>query len=240
MSATLAVAARLLAQLRRDPRTVALALVVPPVLMTLLRYVLDGQPESFDRVAAPLVGIFPFITMFLITSITMLRERTAGTLERLMTLPLSRLDLLAGYAVAFGALATAQATLTAVVAFVLLGVDVAGSASLVVVLAVANALLGMALGLFVSAFASSEFQAVQFMPAVVLPQLLLCGLFVPRERMAGALEALSDVLPLTYAFDALEGVAVAGEFRAASFAVVMGAALAAVALGAVTLRRRTD
>jgi ABC-2 type transport system permease protein len=240
MSATLAVAARLLAQLRRDPRTVALALVVPPVLMTLLRYVLDGQPESFDRVAAPLVGIFPFITMFLITSITMLRERTAGTLERLMTLPLSRLDLLAGYAVAFGALATAQATLTAVVAFVLLGVDVAGSAPLVVVLAVANALLGMALGLFVSAFASSEFQAVQFMPAVVLPQLLLCGLFVPRERMAGALEALSDVLPLTYAFDALEGVAVAGEFRAASFAVVMGAALAAVALGAVTLRRRTD
>jgi ABC-2 type transport system permease protein len=108
------------------------------------------------------------------------------------------------------------------------------------VLAVGNALLGMALGLFVSAFASSEFQAVQFMPAVVLPQLLLCGLFVPRDRMAGALEALSQVLPLTYAFDALEGVAVAGEFRAGSFAVVVGAALAAVALGAVTLRRRTD
>jgi ABC-2 type transport system permease protein len=240
MNAALAVAARLLTQLRRDPRTVALALVVPPVLMTLLRYVLDDQPGSFDRVAAPLVGIFPFITMFLITSITMLRERTAGTLERLMTLPLGRLELLAGYALAFGALATAQATLTAAVAFVLLGVDVAGSAPLVVVLAVGNALLGMALGLFVSAFASSEFQAVQFMPAVVLPQLLLCGLFVPRDRMAGALEALSQVLPLTYAFDALEGVAVAGEFRAGSFAVVVGAALAAVALGAVTLRRRTD
>jgi ABC-2 type transport system permease protein len=240
MNAALAVAARLLTQLRRDPRTVALALVVPPVLMTLLRYVLDDQPGSFDRVAAPLVGIFPFITMFLITSITMLRERTAGTLERLMTLPLGRLELLAGYALAFGALATAQATLTAAVAFVLLSVDVAGSAPLVVVLAVGNALLGMALGLFVSAFASSEFQAVQFMPAVVLPQLLLCGLFVPRDRMAGALEALSQVLPLTYAFDALEGVAVAGEFRGGSFAVVVGAALAAVALGAVTLRRRTD
>ena len=103
----------------------------------------------------------------------------------------------------------------------------------------ANALLGMALGLFVSAFASSEFQAVQFMPAFVLPQLLLCGLFVPRERMAPVLEAVSEVLPLTYAFDALQGVAVADELRAGDVAVVVGATLAAVALAAATLRRRT-
>jgi ABC-2 type transport system permease protein len=239
MRAVAAVAARLLAQLRRDPRTIALALVVPPVLLTLLRYVLDGQPTAFDRVAAPLVGIFPFITMFLITSITMLRERTAGTLERLMTLPLAKLELLAGYALAFGALAAVQATLTALVAFAALGVDVAGSPLLVVVLAVSNALLGMALGLFVSAFASSEFQAVQFMPAIVLPQLLLCGLFVPRDQMASVLEAASWALPLTYAFRTLEGVAVDDRFLAASFAVVVGATLAAIALGAATLRRRT-
>ena len=238
MRVALAVAARLFAQLRRDPRTLALLLLVPPILVTLLRYVLDDQ-GSFDRVAAPMVGIFPFITMFLVTSITMLRERVAGTLERLMTMPLSKLELLAGYALAFGALATVQATLTALVAFIALDVTVAGSPALVVVLAVANALLGMALGLFVSAFASSEFQAVQFMPAFVLPQLLLCGLFVPRERMAPVLEAVSEVLPLTYAFDALQGVAVADELRAGDVAVVVGATLAAVALAAATLRRRT-
>jgi ABC-2 type transport system permease protein len=235
----IAVAARLFAQLRRDPRTLVLLLAVPPLLVTLLRYVLDGRQEAFDRVAAPMVGIFPFTTMFLVTSITMLRERTAGTLERLMTMPLAKPSLLGGYALAFGAVAAVQATLTSLVAFTLLDVDVAGSPALVVAIAVANALLGMALGLFVSAFASTEFQAMQFMPALVFPQFLLCGLFVPRERMAPALEAVSDALPLTYAFDALQGVAVEDVVRAADIAVVVGATLAAVALAALTLRRRT-
>jgi len=239
MTATLAVTARLLAQLRRDPRTLALLLAVPPLLVTLLRYVLDGQPGAFDRVAAPMVGIFPFTTMFLVTSITMLRERTAGTLERLMTMPLAKLSLLAGYAIAFGLLAAAQATLTSVVAFALLDVEVAGSAAVLVAIAVANALLGMSLGLFVSAFASTEFQAVQFMPAFVFPQFLLCGLFVAREQMAPALEAVSNALPLTYAFDALQGVAREDVVRAGDIAVVVGATLAAVALAALTLRRRT-
>lgn len=184
-AATGATALRVLAQLRRDPRTVALLLLVPALLMTLLRYVFDGQPETFDRLGAPLIGLFPFITMFLVTSITMLRERTGGTLERLMSMPMAKLDLLSGYGLAFAAVAAVQAGITAGVAFLALGLDVEGSAAAVVALAVANAVLGMALGLFVSAFASSEFQAVQFMPAFVLPQLILCGLFVPREEMAG-------------------------------------------------------
>jgi ABC-2 type transport system permease protein len=189
-AATGATALRVLTQLRRDPRTVALLLLVPALLMTLLRYVFDGQPETFDRLGAPLIGLFPFITMFLVTSITMLRERTGGTLERLMSMPMAKLDLLSGYGLAFAAVAAVQAGITAGVAFLALGLDVQGSAVAVVALAVGNAVLGMALGLFVSAFASSEFQAVQFMPAFVLPQLILCGLFVPREEMASALEAL--------------------------------------------------
>jgi ABC-2 type transport system permease protein len=241
-AATGATALRVLAQLRRDPRTVALLLVVPALLMTLLRYVFDGQPETFDRLGAPLIGLFPFITMFLVTSITMLRERTGGTLERLMSMPMAKLDLLSGYGLAFAAVAAVQAGITAGVAFLALGLDVEGTAAAVVALAVANAVLGMALGLFVSAFASSEFQAVQFMPAFVLPQLILCGLFVPREEMAGALEAASYALPLTYAFDALERVASGTEFGSRGWAdvtVVVGVTLLALALGALTLRRRT-
>ena len=93
----IATAIRVLRQLRRDPRTLALLFVVPPLLLTLFKYVFEGQPETFDRVGGPLVGIFPFVLMFVITSITMLRERTTGTLERLMTLPISKLDLLLGY-----------------------------------------------------------------------------------------------------------------------------------------------
>jgi ABC-2 type transport system permease protein len=239
--ATLATAWRVLTQLRRDPRTVVLLIVVPPLLLLLLRYVFEGREQIFDRVGATLIGLFPFITMFLITSITMLRERTTGTLERLMTLPLAKLDLLLGYGLAFALVATVQALVASTVALAALGLDVAGPVWLVVVFAVGNAVLGMALGLFLSAFARSEFQAVQFMPAFVLPQFLLCGLLVPREQMADALEAASLVLPLTYAYDALARTAAddLGPRLAVDAAVIGGGTLLALALGAATLRRRT-
>jgi ABC-2 type transport system permease protein len=239
---TWATAVRVLRQLRHDPRTIALLLVVPPALITLLKYCFEEDPQAFESVGGPLVGLFPFITMFLVTSITMLRERTTGTLERLMSMPLAKLDLLLGYGIAFAVLGTAQALITSLVAFGLLGLHVAGSTALVAVLAVGNALLGMALGLFVSAFAQTEFQAIQFMPAFVFPQLLLCGLFVPRDQMAPLLEAVSYALPLTYAFDALQRVTVDGALGAAGaadVAVTVAATLLALALGAATLRRRT-
>jgi ABC-2 type transport system permease protein len=238
---TLATASRVLHQLRRDRRTVALVLVVPPLLLILFRYVFDGQPETFDRVGGPLVGIFPLITMFLVTSIAMLRERTTGTLERLMSMPLAKADLLLGYGLAFALFAIVQATITTAVAFGLLGLNIDGAVWVVVLLATANALLGVGLGLFLSAFASTEFQAVQFLPAVLLPQILLCGLLVPRDRMNGFLEAVSDVLPMSYAFDGLER-AIAGEtdgWLALDASVVVGSVVIALLLGATTLRRRT-
>jgi ABC-2 type transport system permease protein len=238
---TFATAARVLRQLRRDPRTLALVFVVPPLLITLFRYVFDGQPATFDRIGGPMVGIFPFSSMFVVTSIAMLRERTSGTLERLMSLPLARLDLLLGYGIAFAAVAAVQASLTAAVAFGVLGLDVGGPIWLVVLLAIANAVLGMSLGLFVSAFARTEFQAVQFMPAFVFPQLLLCGLIEPRAHMAHVLRAVSYALPLTWAYDALDHAVRGGGHAAIArdAAIVLGVTAAALALGATTLRRRT-
>ena len=239
---TFATASRVLGQLRRDPRTLALLLVVPSVLLTLLKYLFEGQPETFDRLGGPMLGIFPFVSMFLVTSIAMLRERTSGTLERLMASPIAKADLLCGYGLAFGAVATVQALATGAVAFGALGLEVAGSVALVLLLAVANAILGMALGLFLSAFASTEFQAVQFMPAFVLPQLLLCGLFVPRDQMADALDTLAGALPLTYAFDALDRATTETSWSSEltlDVCVLAGAVALALALGAATLRRRT-
>jgi ABC-2 type transport system permease protein len=238
---TLATAARVLRQLRRDHRTIALVLIVPPVLLTLFKYVFYEQEQTFQRVGPPMVGIFPFIVMFLITSIAMLRERTTGTLERLMSMPLAKLDLLLGYGLAFALLATVQASVTAAIAFGPLGLDVAGPIWLVIVLAVGNAVLGMALGLFLSAFAQTEFQAVQFMPAFVLPQILLAGLIVPRDQMARALELASDFLPLTYAYDALAKATAddLGGRLALDVGVVSACIVGALILGATTLRRRT-
>ena len=236
---TAATTLRVLAQLRRDPRTIAMLIVVPAILLALLRLLFDENPRQWDAIGAPVLGIFPFITMFLVTSITMLRERTTGTLERLMTLPITKLDLLAGYGMAFALVATVQAGVASAVAFGLLGLDVAGSTGAVLGLAVANAVLGMALGLFVSAFARTEFQAVQFMPALVLPQILLCGLFAPRDEMIGALDWIAGALPLTYAYEGLRDASTGQSGVGPELAVVLGATLLALALGAATLRRRT-
>jgi ABC-2 type transport system permease protein len=238
---TAATAVRVLSQLRHDRRTLALVLVVPAALLVLLRYIFDASPLTFARIGPELVGLFPLIVMFLVTSIAMLRERTTGTLERLMSLPIGKLDLLLGYGIAFALLAAVQATITGAVGFWLLGLHTKGSVVWVVLLAVANALLGVALGLFLSAFAKTEFQAVQFMPAVLLPQILLAGLFAPRDAMPRALRIVSDALPVTYAYDALLRVTtgIAGRRLALDIAVTLGSVVLALALGAATLRRRT-
>ena len=238
----IATAQRVLRQLRHDVRTLALIVVVPCALVVLFKYVLEGVPGAFQRVGLPLVGIFPMISMFLVTSITMLRERTTGTLERLMTMPLAKIDLLFGYGLAFAAVAIVQTAVVCSVAIGGLGLQIEGSVLVVAGLAILNALLGMSFGLFVSAFASTEFQAVQFMPAFVFPQLVLCGLFAPRDSMAAPLEWLSDVLPMTYAYDALDRIASSGAISAAlltDIALIVAASVLALALGAATLRRRT-
>ena len=239
---TLAVAGRVLRQVRRDHRTLAMLMVVPCALISLLWWMFDDlQGDLFDRFGPGLLAMFPFIVMFLVTSVTTLRERSSGTLERLLTMPMGRLDFLLGYALAFGLLAAVQSALAVAVSVGLLGLDVQGSVWLLGVVAVADAVLGTALGLLVSAFATTEFQAVQFMPAFVLPQVLLCGLFVPREAMPGVLERVSDVLPMSYAVDAMQDLSRASDTGTvwSSVRVVACFALAALALGAATLRRRT-
>jgi ABC-2 type transport system permease protein len=238
----LAVTVRVLTQLRRDRRTAAMLLVLPCVLITLLWWMFRDMPGSlFDRFGPGLLAIFPFIVMFLVTSVTTLRERSSGTLERLLAMPMGKLDFLGGYALAFGLVATVQAALAVTLSTGPLGLSVSGSVWLLGLVAVADAVLGTALGLFVSAFAQTEFQAVQFMPLFVIPQILLCGLFVPRPALPGVLHALSDVLPLSYATDAMQGLVSStstGEVWR-DLAIVTGFALAALAGGAATLRRRT-
>ena len=239
---TRATALRVLRQLRHDPRTVALLLAVPCVLQVLVHELFADRPQVFQSLGVPLLGLFPFVAMFIVTSITMLRERTSGTLERLLTTPLGRGDLLVGYGIAFALVAALQATLVSLLSFGLLGLESGHRPVWVVAMAIANAVLGMALGLFLSAFARTEFQAVQFMPAFVLPQILLCGLIVPRDEMAGWLEALSALLPLTYAYDALARLASSDPLGTRFWldvAVVLGATVLSLALGAGTLRRRT-
>jgi ABC-2 type transport system permease protein len=240
---TLVTAGRVLRQLRHDPRTIALLIAVPCVLETLLRLVFAHHLAAFDQAGGPLLAFFPLTTVFLVTSISLLRERTTGTLERLMTTPLGRLELLGGYAVAFGLLAAAQAVIVSALTLGVLDLHVRGPVVLVVLLAVAVALLGTGLGLLASAFARTEFQVVQFFPLIVLPQLLLCGLLVARERMPAALHAISDALPLSYAVDGMHHVTRQPGASSAlwgDITIVVAFAVGSLVLGAATLRRRTQ
>lgn len=177
---TLAVALRVLTQLVRDRRTLALLLVMPCLLMALLAWVFADAPgDTFDHMAPQLLALFPFVVMFLVTSVTTLRERTSGTLERLLAMPIGRLDLLLGYGLAFGVVACLQAGLAVMLSVYGLGLEIQGNLWMLGLVAVVDAVLGTALGLFVSAFARTEFQAVQFMPALVIPQILGVGCSSP-------------------------------------------------------------
>jgi ABC-2 type transport system permease protein len=238
---TLATSARVLTQLRHDPRTIALVFVVPPVLLTVLKYVFQNELRTFDQLGPMLLGIFPMIMMFLITSIVTLRERRSGTLDRLMTMPISKLDFIFGYAVAFCLLGLLQALISGGVMLGLLGVTVMAGTLPTMIAAVLAAFLGTALGLFTSAFATSEFQAIQFLPAFIFPQLLTCGLFVARNDMAKLLRWFSDIMPLTYSVDAMKQVTVHSQWTSTltrDLVVVICFAIAALILGSATIRRQ--
>ncbi|GAB3240529.1 ABC transporter permease [Mycolicibacterium hippocampi] len=244
----LATTTRILRQLAGDHRSVAMILLVPSLIITLLYFMFadvprrPGEPSPFNSACLIMLGVFPLIVMFLITSITMQRERVSGTLERILTTPLRRLGLLAAYGTAFSVAAAAQATLACVVSFWFLGLDTAGSPAWVFLIAIANAVLGVGLGLLCSAFARTEFQAVQFMPLVIAPQLLLCGIIVPRGQLPEWLQWISNVLPASYALEALQEVGAHPELTSVAMrdiVVVIGFAVLSLGLAAATLRRRT-
>ncbi len=238
---TLATAKRILQQILHDRRTIALMLIAPGLLMTILYWVFSENEVIFNMVAPALLGVFPFTIMFLVTSITTLRERTSGTMERLMATPIGKLDVILGYAIAFSIFGILQSIVTSVFAIYVLGLEVPGALWFVVLVAMLDTLLGVALGLLVSAFATTEFQAVQFMPALIFPQILVCGLFVPLDALPDILEHIAYWLPLTYAVDALNLATQNSDIVAEMWRdvwVVLAFIVGALGLASLTLRRR--
>jgi ABC-2 type transport system permease protein len=239
----LATTLRVLQQLRHDPRTIALLLFVPSILLVLLKYVFNNQEAVFNMVGPSLLAIFPLFTMFLVTSIATQRERADGTLERLMALPLGKAGYLLGYALAFGLMAILQAAIVTTVSFNWLGLSIAGPEWLLFVMVLLVAILGVAMGLVASALAKTEFQAVQFMPVFILPQLLLCGLLIEREQMAPVLKTISDFLPMSYVIDGLRELQTNADPTAlflTDIVIVVLFMLGGLTLGALTLRRQSN
>ena len=235
---TLLTTRRILQQLRHDPRTIGLLLLVPSALMGLLAWSLTNNPGAFDSIGPKLLGVFPLVVMFLVTSVITLRERSVGTLERLFTLPLTKAEFVAGYAFAFGALAVLQSFLVSVLSYTWYGLAHQGVPWRVSVVALCAGLLGTAFGLALSAVAHSEFQAVQFMPAFILPQLLLCGLVIPVGQLPTVLRVVADVMPMTAAMHAITPLQ-SNWYYVDQFAIMIAYVLVALVVGATTLRRTT-
>jgi ABC-2 type transport system permease protein len=241
LTRTFSTAGRVLAQIKNDPRTVVLILVVPSLLIGLLSWTFNNEIIS-NQVGPSMLGLFPFTIMFVITSITTLVERRSGTLERFLTFPLRRQEFIFGYAIAFGLLATLQALVTLSFCIWVVGMEIAGDTWLLAIVAIINGLLGMALGLMASAFAKTEFQVMQLMPAFIFPQMLIGGIIVPFAQMPDVLQAIADVLPLTHAVRALNELATSSgtaDVVWQEIAIVALFALGGLVLGAITLRRKT-
>lgn len=235
-------AIRIFRQLLHDPRTLLLLFLMPCLLLGLFRWMYQDNDRIFNQIAPSLLGIFPLTIMFLITSITTLRERSGGTLERLMALPIGKFDFIAGYLIAFGVIASIQALLASTVMLYGLGLDIKGPEWFLLLTAISDSLLGTALGLFLSAFAKSEFQAVQFFPAFILPQFLVCGLLMPVDKMPELLGQIARVLPLTYAVDALQGITANSTITndmQTDVLIVLAFAFGAIILATLSLRRHT-
>ena len=234
---TMASAKRVLLQLKHDPRSMALIIVAPCLLMTILKFVYWSQPQVFQNVAGSLLGVFPMLVMFLITSVATLRERTSGTLERVLISPVSKFEFIFGYALAFGIASAIQAIIVSTYAIGPLGLSVVGSQGGLIFIAILDALLGLALGLFVSSFAKTEFQAIQFLPIVLLPQLLLSGLLAPRASMPRILEVISNFLPLSYAVDATKKVLIGQGSITNDYLIIFLFLIFLLGAGSLTLRR---
>ena len=234
-----AVVKRVLLQLKHDPRTLALIFLSPILLLTILKFVYWSNPHLFQQVAGSMLAVFPMLMMFLITSVATLRERSSGTLERLMISPLGKVEFILGYAEAFVLVSLLQAIVVSTYATWALGLKTQGSQLSVIFVAMLSSTIGLAIGLAISTFAHTEFQAIQFMPAVLLPQLLLSGLLVPRQSMPRLLDDISNILPLSYAIDAIKKVISGqGSIVDDSLLILMFLILILVA-GSLTLKRQT-
>lgn len=241
LTRTFATAHRVLSQVRNDRRTVALILLVPSALIGLLSWTFNDA-GAFNRIGPAMLGLFPFTIMFVITSITTLVERRSGTLERYLTMPLKKAEFIFGYAIAFGVLALLQSLVTLAFCIWVLDMEIVGEVWILALLAVVNALLGMSMGLMASAFAATEFQVMQLMPAFIFPQILIGGIFVPVDRMPEALELISSFLPMTHSIAALNELAFVPDSSGTVFAemgVISLFIVGALAIGALTLKRKT-
>ncbi len=233
------IAGRVIRQFARDRRTMALLVIVPLVVMTLIGL---SFPEEgvLDYIAPALLATLALFFSFLLTGVSFLRERSQGTMERLMVSPSSRLDIVFGYLFGFFVFALTQTLIIVLFTIYVLEVNYYGDLWQIFIFQIVVIAGAVNLGIFLSTFARNEFQMVQFIPLIIIPQIFLSGVIWPVEQMPNYLQWLSAALPLTYAVDGLRDIMLAGKsLLDVSFELVVLVGFAAITsiLAAITMRR---
>ncbi len=224
----------------RDHRSVALIIVAPIIVMSLVGFSFADQRDILDRIAPALIAVFGLFFTFILTGVSFLRERAQRTLERLLVTPVGRADILVGYLLGFLLFAAIQSLVILFFTILALQINYQGDLWQIFVLLMVLTIVAVNMGVFVSTFAANEFQVVQFIPIVLAPQIFLSGVILPVEELPGYFQAIANFLPLTYAVDGLRAIMLQGQSLGdigqellvlAAFAVVL------LGLAAATVRR---
>lgn len=235
----IAIAGRVVNQLRRDHRTLGLIFVVPVVVMTLIGYSLPDR-ALLNATAPALIAMMSLFMSFLLTGISFLRERSQGTMERLMVSPVTRLDIVLGYLLGFLVFALIQTLIVFFFTVYVFDVPYQGALWQILTFQLAVVIGSVTLGIFISTFARNEFQMVQFIPLVILPQVFLGGVLWPVDQMSDILQVISNFLPMTYSVEGLRAIMLQGESLggvAPDLLFLLGFAAVTSTLAALSLRR---
>lgn len=237
---TLAISSRIVLQMSHDHRSIALVIVAPVMVMALVGFSFSDQEEMLNRIAPALIGTFALFFTFILTGVSFLRERTQGTLERLLLTPVGRGDILFGYLLGFIPFAVLQSTVILVFTVLVLPIHYQGALWQAAVVLLVLVVVAVNLGIFVSTFAKNEFQVVQFIPLVLAPQIFLSGIILPTDQMPSYFQAVARVIPLRYGVDGLQGIMLEGgdiSDIAGEIVVLCVFAVGLLLLAGLTLRR---
>ena len=206
----LAIAARIAREIRRDRRSLALIIGAPIIVMSLIGFSFQDQKSVLNEVAPALIATMAMFFVFVLTGISFLRERSQGTLERLLSTAVSRSDLLIGYLAGFLIFALAQSIIILMYTLFVVDVDYAGKIWDIIAILLIVTIASVSMGIFISTFAKNELQVVQFIPLLIAPQIFLSGMILPTSQLPKYFQVVSGALPLTYVNRALRDIILRG------------------------------
>jgi ABC-2 type transport system permease protein len=237
----IAIASRISREIRRDRRSVALIIGAPIIVMSLIGFSFQDQKPVLNQAAPALIATMAMFFVFVLTGISFLRERSQGTLERLLSTAVTRSDLLVGYLAGFLVFALVQSIIILIYTLFVVGVDYSGQLWDIIVILLIVTITSVSMGIFVSTFARNEFQVVQFIPLLIAPQIFLSGVILPTSQLPGYFQGLSGALPLTYANRALRDIMIRGSSLTdvSTEILVLGAFAVGMLIAAASTVRKT-